>query len=143
MSKNLWITSAILIVIISFFVGTSISSTNLLDFMTPPEKTEQVEISDSPWTQQNNLLTTELIYDSPGDLEKNTISIALDENNLITSFDMTIETSNDVSIAYQTQFISQVKETIIGKKASEIAQIDTIAGASLTTQAFTDAFSQL
>lgn len=143
MLKNLWITSAILIIVLGLFMGTAVSNTSLLNFMTTPEKTEQVKLAESPWTKNNNLLTTQLTYDSPGDLEKNTISISLDKNNFITSFEMTIETKNDVSIAYQKQFISELKETIIGKTASEIAQIDTISGASLTTQAFTNAFSQL
>jgi len=143
MTKKVWVFSAIVIVVVGIFLGTMVSDSNLLSFLevSNKTKTEQVKISEGPWSQSGNLLTTEVSYTTPAGDESNKISIGV-ENDTITSFEMTIETSNDVSIAYQKEFIAELEKTIIGKKVSQIAQLDTIAGASVTTKAFTDAFAQ-
>lgn len=142
MTKNIWSASAIIIVVLGLFIGTSLSSSNILNFLEKPDRTEKIRTSQSPWSKKNNEYSIQLSYESPGDLEKNLVSISLDSNNNISSFDMSIQTKNDVSIAYQEQFILEVNKTIVGKKVSQVALIDTVAGASLTTQAFKDAFSQ-
>lgn len=143
MSKTTWIISAIVIIIISLFVGTAISDSQLLSFIAQPEQTEQIEISEGPWSKNDDILTTELLYETPAGVETNTITITLDASETIASFEMSIDTTNEVSIRYQEQFIAQLTPVIIGKKMSEIANLDTIAGASLTTDAFTQAFAQL
>lgn len=144
MTKKVWIISAILVVAGGIYLGTVISDSTSLSFLEEPVKTEteQVEVAQSPWAQEGNLYTTTVEYTSPAGDEANMISVTI-ENDTVQSFEMTIETKNDVSIAYQKRFLAELEKTVVGKKVSEIAGIDTVAGASLTTQAFKDAFAQL
>jgi len=143
MTKKVWTGSAIVVIVTGVFLGTMISESRLLSFLEEPVKTQtaQVETAQSPWLEKDNLFTTQLSYSTPAGTEVNNISIGV-ENDTITNFSMTIETKNDVSIAYQKKFVAEMKKEIIGKPVSQIAQLDTIAGATVTTQAFTDAFAQ-
>lgn len=144
MTKKVWLIGAVFAVAGGVYLGTILSNSSMLSFLETPGKTEteQVAVTESPWTKAENKLSTKLEYESPAGQEINTITIAV-ENDTITSFEMSIETKNDVSIAYQKKFVAEVEKTIIGKKVSEISQLDTIAGASLTTKAFTAAFMQI
>lgn len=142
MSKRTWIISAILVIVVSLFVGTAISDSQLLNFLAQPEQTEQIEISEGPWSKNDEILTTQLSYETPAGVETNTINISLD-GDTIAGFEMTIDTTNEVSIRYQEKFIEELTPMLVGKKISDIENIDTIAGASLTTDAFTQAFTQL
>lgn len=142
MSKNVWMLSAVLVVALSVFLGVFISNNALLTVLGEPVETEQVIVSESPWTQEGSLFTTQVVYISPAGEETNTITIEVAEDT-VTSFDMSIDTPNEVSKMYQQKFITELQAVIVGKKVSEIAQIDTIAGASLTTDAFKNAAAQL
>lgn len=143
MTKKVWMGSAIVVVATGVFLGTIISENALLNFLEEPVKTQtaQVETAQSPWLEKDSLFTTKLSYSTPAGTELNTLSIGV-EDDTVTSFSMSIETKNDVSIAYQKKFVTEIEKIIIGKPVSQIAQLDTIAGATITTQAFTDAFKQ-
>lgn len=145
MTKKTWVMSAVVVIIVGLFVGTAISNTVILDFLATPvqTETEQIAVSQSPWEKTADTLTTQLSYETPAGLETNSVTINIDTNNIITDFEMTIDTTNDVSIAYQKKFIPEVSELLIGKNINELTGIDTVAGASLTTQAFTDALKKL
>lgn len=144
MSRNTWIMSAIFVVIFGVFVGSVVSDTTLLDFLAESEPTQQVEeVKDSPWAQDGEYLSIELKYFSPAGEENNVVKVMVDEDNTITDFEMTIGTANETSIAYQERFIEELETTLIGMTPEEAADIDTIAGASLTTTAFTDAIRQM
>lgn len=142
MSKKVWMMSAILVIVVSVSLGIFVSESSMLSLLGEPVETEQVEISESPWTQEGSLFTTQVAYVSPAGDETNTITLGV-ENDIVTSFDMTVDTTNEASQFYQEKFITEMKTFVIGKKVSEVAQIDTIAGASNTTDAFKAAVAEL
>lgn len=144
MTKKVWIIGAVIAITGGVYLGTVLSNSSALSFLERPQKmeTEQVEVSESPWTKVENELTTQVAYESPAGQELNTITVSI-EHDTITSFEMSIETKNDVSLSYQKKFVAEVEKSIIGKKISEVAKLDTVAGASLTTKAFTAAFMQI
>ena len=148
MTKKTWIMSATVVIIVSVFVATTLSNTVILDFIaTSPTNsintTQETRVMDNPWQKDTDTLTTKLSYETPAGLETNSVTLTIDANNSITDFHMTIDTTNDVSIAYQEKFIPELSQLLIGKQISELKNIDTIAGASLTTQAFNEAVTQL
>ena len=142
MSKNVWMFSAILVIVVSVFLGISISDSSILSTFMKPAETEQVEVAESPWTKDGDMFSIEVAYVSPAGDETNTITLGVD-GSTVTSFEMTIDTTNEASKLYQEKFISEMKQTFVGKKVAELAQIDTVAGASNTTQAFKDAVAQV
>lgn len=142
MSKKVWMMSAIVVIVLSVSLGIFVSESSLLSVLGEPVETEQIEVSESPWTQEGSLFTTQVEYVSPAGDETNTITLGV-ENNVITSFDMTVDTTNEASQFYQEKFITEMKTFVIGKTVTEVAQIDAIAGASNTTDAFKAAVAEL
>lgn len=142
MSKKVWMMSAIVVIVLSVSLGIFVSESSLLSVLGEPVETEQIEVSESPWTQEGSLFTTQVAYVSPAGDETNTITLGV-ENNVITSFDMTVDTTNEASQFYQEKFITEMKTFVIGKTVAEITQIDAIAGASNTTDAFKAAVAEL
>lgn len=142
MSKKTWMISAVLVVIVGIFTGVLLTESALLDQLFVEAPTEQVVIEESPWQQEANNYTTEVTYQTPAGIEVNQITLTV-ENNTVTAFEMTIETTDRTSIAYQTDFIAEAQQAIVGKSVAELQSVDTIAGASLTTDAFRSAASQL
>lgn len=143
MSKNTWFVAALVVIIISYFVGSAVSDAQLFNFLAAPEKTEQIEVSDSPWTRTDNTLTTQLSYESPAGAETNTVTMTVDENDVVTAFEISIDTKNETSVRYQSNFVAQIETEIVGKKISELSNLDAVGGASTTTNAFTQAIKML
>ena len=146
--------SAVFVIIISIVIGTKLSSTTILDFIaTTPSVGQTQQETTQPtdemtaeipeiWKKEGNTYTTEVTYLTPAGQEKHTLIITVVEN-MITEFAMTVQTTDPVSKKYQTDFTKSINELIATQPITQIANLDAVAGASLTTKAFTDALSQL
>ncbi len=144
MSQKTWYISVVLIIVVGIFLGTTLGQNSTLhSFFTTPETTEQIISEDSPWEKEGKSMFITAKYNSPAGEESHTITLALDAKQRVAAFTMTIDTKNTVSKGYQEKCIEVLNQKIIGKTPSEIAQFDTIAGASLTTRAFVDAIQSI
>lgn len=94
------------------------------------------------WQVTDTTFQTILNYSTPAGPETNPVSLEI-ENGLITDFAMEIETPNQTSINYQERFIEEITPDIIGQPIASLRDLDTVAGASLTTDAFVEAISNL
>ncbi len=94
------------------------------------------------WTKESNIYTTTLRYDSPGGAEVNKISLVIN-NDIISGVNFELTTINEISLKYQKDFGDKLPKIIVGKKLSELKEIDKISGASLTTAAFNQALQKL
>lgn len=163
MSKHTWIISALLATSVGVVIGNWAWMKNHEDSPfsptqrplaanSAPEVLEETDSDESvnlaamtnpvEWQISGSEYTAELDYSSPAGDELNTLSLTL-EDGTVTEFEMTIETKNPTSIRYQREFIEELEPMVIGKSIAELAGIDTIAGASLTTDAFTNAVAQV
>lgn len=61
----------------------------------------------------------------------------------LTKADIKILTTNDESKAYQVDFQKSLSKAVVGKKISELANLDAIGGASTTTENFKAAVAAL
>ena len=146
MTQKTWIVSAVFVIIISIVIGTKLSSTTPSVGQTQQETTQPTDemTAEIPeiWKKEGNTYTTEVTYLTPAGQEKHTLTITVVEN-MITEFAMTVQTTDPVSKKYQTDFTKSINELIATQPITQIANLDAVAGASLTTKAFTDALSQL
>lgn len=104
-----------------------------------PEEQEQREVA---WVKNNNIYTSTLEYESPGGIEKNPITLTV-ENGVIRSVNVEVVTDIAASVEYQQNFAKEIGGKVIGKKLSELGEIDRVSGASLTTDAFNEAVKKL
>lgn len=148
MSKKSLIISILLVTMIGVLSATS-SSVPLFDFLsnTPEVDTtmtqEVVEEMVGQWKKDGSVYTTTLEYETPAGIDTNPVSVTVEDGKL-TAFSMsTEETKSGASKSYQDDFVVAIEETYIGTDISELKEVDVIAGASLTTQAFVDALSQI
>jgi len=102
----------------------------------------QVEQSKDYWTKNGNLYTTVAKYSSPEGEEETVFEIEL-ENGFVKKIETGVITKIDASIVYQNQFAKDLPKLIVGKKLSEITDLDIVSGASLTTAAFNKAIGEL
>lgn len=156
MTKQSWLISIILVIAVGALIGHWASMMSLeeladakpgvqLERTQDPSHTNQVREITGPaveWQVAGNTYQTELAYDTPAGDEVNQLTLELD-NGQVTEFELTIETRNDASIRYQENFIAELEEFILGTPVSELTGLDAVAGASVTTDAFTNALKQL
>jgi hypothetical protein len=136
MPKRTWIVAIALLGVVVFSGCEALRNISLLP------KFEQTEVSESAWGEMDGIYTTRFEYETPAGLEGNTVSLMF-EDGLATSFEMEIETDNRVSVRYQESFITEMKQLVVGKNIEELSEIDIVAGATLTTEAFKNALSDL
>lgn len=93
------------------------------------------------WQVEDSTAQVELRYDTPVGEEENLLSLSLD-GNMITAYQFDISTANSTSERYQQEFAEELDQIIIGKSIDELAALDTLGGATVTTDAFTNALKQ-
>ena len=104
--------------------------------------TEQVKTAKPSWKVNGNSYSTSVTYEIPEGEESNTFTLVL-ENNLIKSIKVDISTNGKASLKYQQGFADNISKVIVGKSLSTLTTIDRVSGASLTTNAFNKALSEL
>lgn len=104
--------------------------------------TPEIEGPAVSWEISGNQATTLLIYDTPVGEENNPLSLTI-ENGKITDYQLDITTSNSTSQRYQQEFIEQLEQIIAGSSVEQLQNIDTLGGATVTTDAFRNAVQQL
>ena len=97
---------------------------------------------EGPWVKEGDVYTTTLKYNSPGGEEANKVSLTI-KKGIITAVDFGIKTEIKASLKYQGGFAKGLTGVIVGKKLSELTDVDKISGASLTTNAFNEAVRKL
>lgn len=126
-----------------FLIPTILLSSILLSGcqLLPFTKTIQVQ-PDGAWRKQGNQYDITVTYPSPGGEETNNFKITLQEDT-VTAVSVEVLTEIDASIVYQKKFATALPKLLIGKKISQINDLNVISGASLTTTAFNQALSKL
>ncbi len=81
-------------------------------------------------------------YTSPAGPESMEMSISLDTDR-ITAISVIPQATDPKSIRWQTAFAGGVADQVIGKTIAEVADLDVISGASLTTGGFKAALANL
>jgi len=104
--------------------------------------TAQIEKSNDYWVVNGNLYTTAIKYNSPGGREENKFVLTV-KDGVIKTAKVEVMTKVDASIMYQKRFAVELPKLIVGKKISEIPNLDVVSGASLTTEAFNKALKSL
>jgi hypothetical protein len=136
-----WLTPIAFLVLTIGILGGGYALLNQTEDVTT---TEQHEIASDQWTQEGEYYTTTWEYPiSEGRTGTVGFKVMLDENNAIANADLEILTTNEESMAYQEDFRAEVNQVVVGKKLSELTDIDTIAGASSTTNHFKEAVAVL
>lgn len=126
-----------------FFIPTILLTSILLSGcqLLPPTPTAQVQ-PDGAWRKQGNQYDISVTYPSPGGEENNNFKITL-QNDTVTAVTVDVLTEIDASIVYQKKFAAELPKLLVGKKISQISDLDVISGASLTTAAFNEALGKL
>jgi len=94
------------------------------------------------WRVAGNTHETDLIYETPGGVERQKLSLTV-EDGVVTDMDMTIETTIAASIEYQQGFLKEVAPIVVGVPLAQLGEFDRLSGASLTTNAFNEAVDLL
>lgn len=82
-----------------------------------------------------------ITYDSPGGPDNMTVELTISDNK-VTAVNIVEDAGNPKSATYQADFSAAIGGEIIGKEVNDI-NISTIAGASLTTDAFNEALAEI
>lgn len=111
------------------------------------DTTPSQNIADSSETQATSTYkvgtyTASGSYTSPGGRETIDVSITLDAGGVITASKTTSDADNATSRQYQSEFINNYKDLVVGKKIDDV-QLSRVAGSSLTSGGFNDALEQI
>ena len=100
--------------------------------------TVTVSKTDTPVPQNNAKTTTKTIsYRTPSHQWPTSTAFSVTiEDGIITDASATFLSGDHEDRQYQSRFSRQIASTVVGKKASNLS-LDTVGGASLTTEAFT------
>lgn len=109
----------------------------------PKPQEEQAQVINEKWRKNGEeyLVTWEYPI-SEGRTGKVGFMLTLD-GNVITDVGIEILTTNETSLEYQEAFRDEIAQFVVGKKLSEIADIDVVGGASSTTENFKAAVAAL
>ncbi len=81
-------------------------------------------------------------YSSPGGTESVTVSVTVNTDGEISNTSTTSGADNPTSRQYQSEFINNYKDLVIGKKIDEV-ELSRVAGSSLTSGGFNEALEQI
>lgn len=118
-------------------VGSSSTETSTTNTMNNGATLAPVPVS------KEKTVTTASEYDSPAGKEKVGFTVIVDDSGMITRADVDVLGSHQKSIEYQSKFANSIGSTIQGKKLADLSHVDTVGGASLTTNAFNIALDAL
>lgn len=118
----------------------STQKTTSVESETTAELPTQETMQNWLWTK----MTAEtLSYNVPkGNVNQITVGLTVDENGIITDYDIKNVNSNPISAGLHKQFEAGISEQLIGKPL-EWLDIGVVNGASLTSAAFTLALASL
>ncbi len=126
--------------IISTPISTETVPTSNTTTPTSQKTTPTVTVSqtDTPAPQNNAKTTTKTIsYRTPSHQWPTSTAFSVTiEDGIITDASATFLSGDHEDRQYQSRFSRQIASTVVGKKASNLS-LDTVGGASLTTEAFT------
>jgi hypothetical protein len=108
---------------------------------TAPAPAPAQPIATAPATAKKLSVSTS--YGSPAGEEKVGFTLNVDANGIITGTETAVKATDDKSIKYQNAFKGGLSGAVVGKKLSDLTSIDKVGKASLTTNAFNKALSQL
>lgn len=102
------------------------------------------DIPAATWTKKGDVYNTTTAYMTPGGLQHVEFTIGV-KNGTVTSVEVAPhpEETSPISLKMQTGFKAAAKDALVGKKVADLANVDRIGGASLTTGAFRKAIQQL
>ncbi len=82
-------------------------------------------------------------YQSPAQAEQVDFELVVDADGVITEATSSVKSDNPISQTRQTAFAEAFPDAVVGKKLSELENVDRIGGSSLTTGAFNAALAEL
>lgn len=106
-------------------------------------KVTQPQIVQEQWKKEGNAYS--ITWEHPtsgGRTGKVGFSLKLNKDK-VTGVDVSILTTNEESKAYQSDFKKEIAKVVVGKKISELNNIDVVGGASSTTKSFKEAVAAL
>jgi uncharacterized protein with FMN-binding domain len=106
---------------------------------TPTKPTSKPVTSTSKYKDGSYSVTTQ--YMSPGGLDNLGVTLAIAKDK-ITSVSIQNGASDRTSANYQNRFSSGIQSAVIGQNLASLS-IDVVSGASLTSNSFNDALSQI
>lgn len=88
-------------------------------------------------------ISTTGTYQSPAQAEHVDFNLVVDEEGTIVDAASTVTSTNPTSQMRQTAFSEAFPQAVIGKKLSDLENLDRVGGSSLTTGAFNKALPEL
>lgn len=114
---------------------------------TPSASPESIETAalenESQATADGETVTTQTTYMSPGGEEAVRFTLVVDEDGVIEEATTDVLAKSPTSILRQTSFAEAFPTVLVGKKLSELTNVDRIGGSSLTTAAFNKSLADL
>lgn len=106
-------------------------------------KTEQRQVAEGKWLRDGDAYSTVWEYVTGGG-NKGSVGFTVSlTGDVIKTADVEILTTNATSLQFQTAFEKALPNAVVGKKLSDIADIDIVGGASGTTEQFKAAIAAL
>lgn len=88
-------------------------------------------------------LTADVEYDSPGGMDLVGFTLDVDSMGTVQAIQVEKKIANPESAKYQQSFASAIPAVVVGKKLTELTDLDVVGRASLTTDAFNQALPTL
>lgn len=82
-------------------------------------------------------------YKNPGGSDEVGFELIVDNEGTITEANVDVLAKNPISIKRQEAFAAALPGAVVGKKLSELSNIDRVGGSSLTTASFNESLGQL
>lgn len=123
---------------------------NKAETMTESADGESVMAADPTMDHDENMAmmalpmaTVNTSYTNPGGSDDVSFTLTVDKDGVITKAETGILAKNPTSKKRQETFAEALPAVIVGKKLSELSNIDRVGGSSLTTNAFNASLAQL
>ena len=120
-------------------VATSAPKVLVPTFEPNPETTS----SEGEVTAGVKTVSADVEYDSPGGLDLVGFNLTVDEEGTIVGIRVEEKIANSESAKYQKSFSQAIPSFVVGKKLTDLADLDVVGRASLTTDAFNRALPSL
>jgi uncharacterized protein YxeA len=117
----------------------SSTSTGLVNETRSAENSATGGVSSSRYANGTYVATG--MYQSPGGAEEIMVTVKL-VNGVVDSTSAEAKAASGTSRQYQSQFISNYKDMVVGKRIDEV-KLDRVAGSSLTSNGFNEALDEI
>lgn len=119
----------------------TVTNTNTSHTATNTNTSTHTNVNTNTATGATGNFTGAVSFFTPGEQNRITVSVTL-SNNIVTAVSTSYAATRGDSVQYQRSFDSQYKSQVIGKNISSI-HLSRVGGATLTTQAFNNAITQI